>query len=140
MTRTQRAALLGAAAIVLIGAFAFLRPNDDEPSRPAIATAPDSTPAAANSATAKPEQADDEDGPLLVRGRTQRIEVGKGDRVRLRARSSSAEELHVHGYDLRRDVEPGQSTRLVFAASIEGIFEIEFENSGAKVASLVVRP
>lgn len=145
MTRTQRVALLGVAVIVLVGAFALLRP-DDEPSRPAASTTSAGTPRPEREpvadATSPPKRAPTgaREGPLLVAGRTQRIEVRKGDRVQLRARASRLEELHVHGYDLMRELAPGQTIRLEFSASIEGVFEVEFENSGAEVASLVVQP
>lgn len=40
-----------------------------------------------------------------------------------------AEEVHVHGYDLFLDLEPGATGSLSFVADIPGIFEVEFERS-----------
>jgi hypothetical protein len=79
-------------------------------------------------------------GPLLVSGKVARLEVSKGDRVRLRAKSPEAEEIHVHGYNLSNDVGPGETARMSFDADIEGIFEIEFEHSGEQIAELRVEP
>ena len=41
--------------------------------------------------------------------------------------SDVADEIHVHGYDLKKDVPAGGSVRFSFPASIEGVFEIELE-------------
>jgi hypothetical protein len=64
----------------------------------------------------------------------------KGDRVRFRVRSDVADEVHVHGYDLMKDVEPGKAVELSFSASIEGIFEVELEELGRQIAELRVDP
>lgn len=67
-----------------------------------------------------------------------RAEVKLGDNVRLVVESDTADELHVHGYDLIADVVPGQITELTFVAEIPGIFEVEFESSHLQVLELVV--
>jgi hypothetical protein len=46
----------------------------------------------------------------------------------------------VHGYDLMRDMAPGQPASFKFKATIEGVFEIELEDTATKIASLQVRP
>jgi hypothetical protein len=79
-------------------------------------------------------------GPLLVKGAIRKLEVSKGDVVRLRVRASSADDVHVHGYDLLRAVKPGKTTVLRFTADIEGIFEIELEGSGTRIGELRVQP
>ena len=68
------------------------------------------------------------------------ISVTHGDTVRFRVRSSVAEEVHVHGYDLTKDIEPGRTATMSFRAALEGVFEIEFEHSGTQIASLRVAP
>lgn len=67
-----------------------------------------------------------------------RAEVKMGDNVRLVVESDTADELHIHGYDLIADVVPGQTTELTFIAEIPGIFEVEFEISHLQVLELVV--
>jgi cytoskeletal protein RodZ len=68
------------------------------------------------------------------------ISYTKGDQVRLKVSSDVADEIHVHGYDLMKDVEKGGSVQFSFAASIEGRFEIELENAGTQIANLEVDP
>jgi hypothetical protein len=55
-------------------------------------------------------------------------------------RSSVADEVHVHGYDLMKDVEPGKTVTFSFPADITGIFEVELEGAGKQIAQLRVDP
>jgi cytoskeletal protein RodZ len=68
------------------------------------------------------------------------ISYDKGDQVRLKVSSDVADEIHVHGYDLMKDVKKGGSVQFSFAATIEGRFEIELENAGTQIANLEVDP
>ena len=67
-----------------------------------------------------------------------RAEVKLGDNVRIVIRSDTADELHLHGYDLTVDVAAGQDAELVFVAEIPGIFEVELEGLRLQVLELVV--
>jgi hypothetical protein len=125
MTRAQRVGFVALALAALVVAFAVLRPADDNQRRstgdrssttPSMTTEPQEQSSASDQAPAAREDA----GPLLVRGRVQRIEVREGGRVRLLARSAQADELHVHGYDILRDLRPGRTLELSFEATIEG--------------------
>ncbi len=69
-----------------------------------------------------------------------RPSVTQGRRVRLIVRSDVADHVHLHGYDLMRDVAPGSPAQLLFRASIPGRFEIELEDRGLQIAELEVRP
>jgi hypothetical protein len=66
--------------------------------------------------------------------------VDKGDRVVLVVRSDVADEVHLHGYDLSRDVEAGGQARIPFRATIAGRFEVELEERGVPIAELTVEP
>ena len=68
------------------------------------------------------------------------LKYSKGDRVRLVVRSDVADEIHIHGYDLKQDVPAGGSVRFNFAADIEGVFEIELEERKEQIAELRVSP
>ena len=46
----------------------------------------------------------------------------------------------MHGYDLMKDVEPGETITMSFKATITGIFEIEFEDAGEQIGELRVDP
>jgi hypothetical protein len=54
--------------------------------------------------------------------------------------SDTADEVHVHGYDLKKDVAAGGTVSFAFRADIDGIFEVELENSGIQLAQLRVDP
>jgi cytoskeletal protein RodZ len=73
-------------------------------------------------------------------GGVERLEYEKGDRVRLKVESDVADEIHVHGYDLMKDVSAGGSVSFSFTANIEGRFEIELEDAGTLIAELEVKP
>lgn len=64
----------------------------------------------------------------------------KGDTIRFSVESDQPEEVHLHGYDIARDVAPGQPATFAAPANIEGIFEAELEQSGTQIASITVEP
>lgn len=64
----------------------------------------------------------------------------RGERVRFRVTSDVGDEVHVHGYDITRDVEAGGSVGFDFPATIEGLFEAELEHRGEQIAELRVNP
>ncbi len=66
--------------------------------------------------------------------------VDKGDRVVLVVSSDVADEVHLHGYDLSRDVPAGGTVRIQFVANVPGRFEVELEERGVQVAELTVEP
>jgi hypothetical protein len=75
------------------------------------------------------------------------IEVAQGDHVRLDVTPDVQAEVHVHGYELAKDVKPGQTAKFDFPATAEGEFEIEVhhlvngeEQTGVQVAELKVTP
>ena len=71
-------------------------------------------------------------------GGHQRVEVGLGSVVALMVTSDTAEEVHVHGYDILRAVSDGQPAHLAFTAEIPGVFEVELEGSGRLLVLLEV--
>ena len=68
-----------------------------------------------------------------------RVELNKGDRVRLRVTSDIADEVHVHGVDKSKDVARGNPTVLTFVVEQTGLFEVELENEGLQLLQLEVR-
>lgn len=63
-----------------------------------------------------------------------------GDEVKFKVRSDVADEVHVHGYDLSKDVEAGGTVSFSFPAELEGIFEVELEERAEQIAELRVNP
>ena len=68
------------------------------------------------------------------------LEYSAGERVRFTVDSDVADEVHVHGYDLMKDVPAGGSVSFSFPAEIEGIFEVELEGRKEQIAELRVNP
>ncbi len=62
------------------------------------------------------------------------IEATQGDQVVFEVSSDEPEDVHVHGYDLAEDVGPGQKAAFDFAADLDGIYEVELENSATPIA------
>ena len=60
--------------------------------------------------------------------------------MRFRVRHGDAEEVHIHGYDIKKDLAPNETADVSFEASIPGIFEIELEHSGTPLGRLKVEP
>ena len=66
--------------------------------------------------------------------------VRKGDRVVLVVESDIADEVHLHGYDITRDVAADGTVRVRFVADVPGRFEVELENRATQIAELTVEP
>ncbi len=77
----------------------------------------------------------DEAGAVTGGGR---IGVPLGEDVTLSVTSAVADELHVHGFDLYLDLEPGVAGVLTFAADIPGVFEVELERARIALFDLEV--
>jgi hypothetical protein len=68
------------------------------------------------------------------------ISVNEGEEVRFRVESAVADEVHVHGYEIGKDVEAGGSVGFAFPATIEGVFEAELESRKEQILELRVNP
>ena len=66
--------------------------------------------------------------------------VARGERVVIVVSSDVSDEIHVHGYDLSRDVEAGRTARVAFVAKTPGRFEIELEGRSIQIGDLTVEP
>lgn len=155
MSRGQRLTMLGIAAVIAVIAvvIALASGGDDSEEDTAPTTAAERTeqasPGDQSTATTTPAAPPKPPAPEVERirikggepvGGAKDIEVDKGDRVRIAVTSDVAEELHLHGYDISRDVAAGGTGRLNFKAKIEGVFELELEHSGVKIGELTVNP
>ncbi len=58
-----------------------------------------------------------------------RIKVPVDAKVRLTVSSDVANEIHVHGYEIYKDVEPGKPAVITFKADQQGLFEVETHES-----------
>jgi len=78
-------------------------------------------------------------GVWLPDGGIARPSVDKGEHVVLVVHSDTADEIHLHGYDLSADIEAGGTAGIAFTATIQGRFDVELENSGVQLAEITVR-
>jgi New glue family protein len=154
LSNFQRLAIVVGAIVVLVVAYlAFSGGGDDAKktaSQPA-ATGSSSTQSTATSGT--DSSATDTSGttsaasPPTVRvvgakpqGGVKKLNFTKGDPIRFRVVSDTADEIHVHGYDLMEDVPKGGSVTFSFKGSIDGRFVVELENHGEQIAELDIQP
>jgi hypothetical protein len=70
---------------------------------------------------------------------THRVKVSKGTQIRLRVTSEKADELHVHGYEIEKELPAGEQVTLDFTADQAGLFDIELHESDLQLAQLEVR-
>jgi hypothetical protein len=64
----------------------------------------------------------------------------KGDQIQFKVHSEVAGEVHVHGYDLMKNVTAGGTITYDFPATIEGVFEAEMEEQKEQIIQLTVEP
>jgi hypothetical protein len=152
MSRNQRLTFLGiAAAIAVIAIVVFAAsggPDEtaENAGSPAAQQTETPTPTATSGAgggstpTATPTPTPKPQPPLLQAGKVSKLRFSEGDTVRFRVRSDSPDHVHVHGYDLMKDLQPGKTATVSFKATITGIFEIELEDAGVQIAELRVDP
>jgi hypothetical protein len=68
------------------------------------------------------------------------LSVNEGEEVRFKVDSDVSDEVHMHGYDIMKDVKAGGSVTFDFPATIEGIFEAELEGRKEQILELTVNP
>jgi hypothetical protein len=73
-------------------------------------------------------------------GGIRQLTYNEGERVRFRVASDISEEVHMHGYDIMKDVKAGGTVTFDFPATIEGVFEAELEGRKEQILELTVNP
>lgn len=68
------------------------------------------------------------------------LTYNEGETVRFKVDSDVSDEVHMHGYDIMKDVKAGGSVSFAFPATIEGVFEAELENRKEQILELTVNP
>jgi FtsP/CotA-like multicopper oxidase with cupredoxin domain len=159
MTRNQRIGLILAAVVVSVVAVVIASSSGDDDGGGQAATTTETTtqPQSGDgdgSETTPTETTPAAPKPAVTRiqirggevvGGPADIKVTKGDRVRIVVSADAPDDIHLHGYDIEKPVEPGKPARFNFTADIEGIFEIEShvaEDAGRDplVGKLTVEP
>lgn len=146
MTARQRMTLLGLAAAVVVAAVIVASTSSggsgDTTTVTSTVAAPDrgATTAPHPPAPAPASASIEVKGGEPVGG-VKDVSARKGERVSMVVSSPDyAGEIHLHGYDLSREVAPGKPARFAFTAAQEGVFEMEIEATSTPIASLTVHP
>jgi hypothetical protein len=129
MSAGKRWAVLGSVVVIAVVAFVIFQPGGGKKR---------ATPVTATRAPAAPTVVDVVHGKPA--GGVKAITVKKDQRVRFTVKSDVADEIHVHGYDFKRDVPKGGSASFDFAAKIDGGFAVELERRSEQIAELKVEP
>jgi hypothetical protein len=135
------------AVVAAVGVFLVLRPDDDDGG--AQTTTTTATTSTTTPTTTVPPPPPAPPPPATVRinvrdgrpvGGIRRVSVGRGRRVVLIVTSDVADHVHLHGYDVMRDVAPGRPARLAFRATIVGTVEVELEDRHVPLATVTTQP
>jgi heme/copper-type cytochrome/quinol oxidase subunit 2 len=151
-SKGARIGVVVVAAAVVVVLFFVLREGDDESTTTSVAdetTATQEEPAGdAINPTEEPKPKPPE--PEVVKaeieveagqpvGGVEDIEVPSGeDAVITVTTPDTVEHVHLHGYDIFADLAPGQPAKLEFKADIDGVFEMELEDSVVPIAEVTV--
>lgn len=166
MQQSQRIGLVLVAVVLVVGGFIVARGSSSDSSTTAAGSPSTSTVAlqttttvarapaggtvtktvthpASTTTTARAKPAPPAAPVVLVRGGKpsggiKKLSFKGGNEIRFTVSSDVADEIHVHGYDLKKDVKAGGKVSFAFKGDIEGVFEVELENAGVQIASLKV--
>jgi hypothetical protein len=138
----QRVLIVAAAVVVAGVLFVVLRPDDGDNTTATATTATTPTTTVPPPPPAPPPSAQVR---IVVKGGkpvggVRRVTVAKGRRIVLTVSADVSDHVHLHGYDVMRDVAPGKPARLAFRATIVGTVEVELEDSGVPLARITTQP
>jgi heme/copper-type cytochrome/quinol oxidase subunit 2 len=153
MSRNQRVGLLVAAAVVAIVAIVVAVASgggDDNTSSSSGSSTTQSQSGGGGQTTTTGTSATAPSFKLQIKGGepvggVQDFKVKKGDKVTIVVTADAHDDIHIHGVDIEKPVEPGKPTTFRFTADTEGIFDIEShvaEDQGREpqMAKLTVEP
>ena len=143
---------------VLVGAFALAGCGDDSASgegastetvatmpvetetTPAETTPAETTPTETTPAAPKPTTIAIRVVGGVPQGGIARPKLNKGDRAVIVVRADAGEAIHMHGYDIEKQVTPGKPFRMPITATIPGRFEVELHHPDTLLAVVTVSP
>ena len=146
MSRNARIALIAVLVAVAAGAFVVLKPGDDQesPATPSGGAAATTNAATTTTSTAAPRPKPKATVIRIKAGRpvggVQELTVKQGDRIRFTVTADAAQHVHLHGYDIEKSVGPGAPAVYSVPATINGVFEVEIEDTSTQIAKLTVNP
>lgn len=113
--------IFAVAAVVLIGGFIALKPKQTVVQPKTVV------------ATIVVKDKKVVSGPTTINAR-------QGDTVDIKITNDQAEELHLHGYDKKLELEANKQGELSVQANLTGSFEYELEGSSTTLGHLQVQP
>jgi hypothetical protein len=134
--RPARSPRWALAALVLVLGLAGCSSGGDEGSAQPSGTTQGSGTTQASGSTAQTVQIRVTGGQVETAER--RVKVPLGSDVRLEVTADQADEVHLHGYDRKVEIEPGTPAVLEFQADTPGVFEVELEEAALKLVELQV--
>lgn len=144
-----RRALAGVAAVLTVTAFAACG-AEEIPGEPATQDQPGASPT--NDGFETGDTTSTSEAPATVRtivaelaggvpvGGSRTEAVALDEPVRIEISGDTAEEIHVHTYDLTGDVAPSAPAVFELVADIPGVHEVEVHGSGQVIFELQVEP
>ena len=145
--------IVGGAIVVAAALYFVLRPDDtDEPRATPLPTTTAATTGTTTQTTTTPPvppPPPQAPPPARVRisvrgglpvGGVRRVTVSRGRRVTLIVNADVTDHVHLHGYDVMRDVAPGRPAVISFRATILGTVEAELEDRRVQIARITTQP
>jgi hypothetical protein len=139
-------ALVGVAAIAAAVVLFIVLSGGDDDSSTTTTTAATTTEASGGEGGGEPSKPEKPEVPTIVVkggepvGGVQELGYTSGDDIRFNVKSDTAAEVHFHGYDVMEDVEAGGEVSFDVPADIEGVFEVELEETATQIAEVTVEP
>ena len=141
---SQRARVLVAVAAVVAAVVLFivLSGGDESTTTTAVST---TTQASTDGQRASDKPSEPEVPTIEVKdgqpvGGIRELTFAAGDEIRFDVKSDTAAEVHFHGYNVGEDVEAGGKVSFDVPADIEGVFEVELEETATQIAEVTVEP
>jgi maltose-binding protein MalE len=147
MSTGARLGILAGIIAIAIVVLVIANGGSDNSSTSTTTAAPASstTQSTGTSNTAAPKPAGPKTFTVVVKnaqpaGGIKQIKVKKDDQIRIIVKSDTADEVHLHGYDIHKDVKAGGSVTFNLKATSDGGYEMELESRKQQIAELLVEP
>jgi hypothetical protein len=148
-----RAAIIVACVALAVGGFFIARGSSDDGSSTSSDSADTTTTESGSPSTpSTPAKPAKPAAPAVTRvavkakggqpvGGTKTISIKAGQPLKITVVSDTADEAHLHGYDIEKELEPNQPALFnLKKTNLQGVFELELHHSGAVLAKLEVNP
>lgn len=147
-SRGLRIGLVAAAAAIAVVLFVVLSGGDDDGEAPTTAATTETEVESGEpggGGQAKPDKPRPEIPVIEVKGGepvggVRELSFESGDEIEFSVESDAPAEVHFHGYNVTMDVAPGNPVTFKVPADIEGIFEVELEETAVQIAEIEVTP